>query len=157
MNLRGIQIFLLIFEDRSKLSHSESGISLDLDGIFYLGADLEGFLKIGLFGGKSGIQERNLAWECDKLIRSLYLKAGGRMDWGIFFVKVSLCSCHILGLKELYQIYSIMFLHMVYFTVVWVWGYGYCKLGNSLELHDYNGSYGDVGDQLRLLIGIVYG
>ncbi|CAN7100483.1 unnamed protein product, partial [Brassica rapa subsp. narinosa] len=25
----------------------ESGISLDLDGIFYLGADLEGFLKIG--------------------------------------------------------------------------------------------------------------
>ncbi|KAH0904244.1 hypothetical protein HID58_043747 [Brassica napus] len=87
MNLRGIQIFLLIFEDRSKLSHSESGISLDLDGIFYLGADLEGFLKIGLFGGKSGIQERNLAWECDKLIRSLYLKAGGRMDWGIFFVK----------------------------------------------------------------------
>ncbi|KAH0886037.1 hypothetical protein HID58_062133, partial [Brassica napus] len=87
MNLRGIQIFLLIFEDRSKLSYSESGISLDLDGIFYLGADLEGFLKIGLFGGNREIQERNLAWECDKLIRSLYLKAGGRMDWGIFFVK----------------------------------------------------------------------
>ncbi|CAF2316911.1 unnamed protein product [Brassica napus] len=87
MNLRGIQIFLLIFEDRSKLSHSESGISVDLDGIFYLGADLEGFLKIGLFGGNREIQERNLAWECDKLIRSLYLKAGGRMDWGFFFVK----------------------------------------------------------------------
>lgn len=103
----------------------------------------------------------DLAWDwlaCDKLIRMLYLKAGGREVLEDLFVKVILWLRTILFWEGSQRIYSIVILHKFYFRMYWACFYSGWRLGNIFRLQDYCGSHEDADDDhLRMIIWVDYG